>query len=139
MSLKRFHEAQKYSYETALNEIKNGRKCSCWMWYIFPQVAGLGMSSTAQYYAIANLQEAVDYMSDPVLRERLLEISGALLALETNNANQVFGFPDNFKLQSSMTLFAAAAPEQAVFKQVLEKFFGGEQDRQTLRLIGKLK
>lgn len=137
MSLDRFHEAQKFSYEQALREIRSGRKLSCWMWYIFPQIAGLGMSSTAQYYAIADLQEAVAYMEDEVLGGRLVEISGALTELETDDAYQVFGSPDNMKLRSSMTLFSIAAPQQEVFQKVLNKFFGGERDRRTLALLGE--
>lgn len=135
MSLTRFNEAHKYSYRTALREIQSGRKCSCWMWYIFPQIAGLGRSSTAQYYAIADFQEAVDYVNDKVLGKHLIEISEALLELDTSDALAVLGSPDNMKLKSSMTLFAEAAPEQQVFIKVLDKFFHGDKDKETLRLI----
>lgn len=137
MDLTRFHEAQKYAYQSALTEIRNGKKCSCWMWYIFPQIAGLGRSSTAQYYALANLQEAVAYMQDEVLGGRLIEISEALLELDSNDAYVIFGSPDNMKLKSSMTLFALAAPEQEVFQKVLDKFFHGERDRRTVQLVNK--
>ena len=105
------------------------------MWYIFPQIAGLGRSSTAQYYAIADFQEAVDYVNDKVLGKHLIEISEALLELDTSDALAVFGSPDNMKLKSSMTLFAEAAPEQQVFIKVLDKFFHGDKDKETLRLI----
>lgn len=138
MSLERFYAAQKDSYGQALKEIKNGRKRSHWMWYIFPQIAGLGMSSTAQYYAITDLQEAKKYMADNVLGGRLLEISGALLDLETDDAHEVFGYPDGMKLRSSMTLFSAAAPEQEVFQKVLDKYFGGKQDERTLQLLKEI-
>ena len=138
MSLERFYAAQKDSYGQALKEIKNGRKRSHWMWYIFPQIAGLGMSSTAQYYAITDLQEAKKYMADNVLGGRLLEISGALLDLETDDAHEVFGYPDDMQLRSSMTLFSAAAPEQEVFQKVLDKYFGGKQDERTLQLLKEI-
>ena len=138
MSLERFYAAQEDSYGQALKEIKTGRKRSHWMWYIFPQIAGLGMSSTAQYYAIADLQEAKDYMADQVLSGRLLEISGALLDLETDDAHEVFGYRDDMKLRSSMTLFEAAAPEHEVFRKVLDKYFGGKRDERTLQLLEKI-
>ncbi len=135
MNLERFIEAQEYNYQDALKEIKSGRKCSCWMWYVFPQLAGLGRSSTAKYYGITDLQEAQDYINDPLLRARLVEISEALLALDTNDAYRVFGCPDNMKLKSSMTLFVIAAPELKVFQKVLDKYFGGERDKRTIELL----
>ncbi|HJC91221.1 MAG TPA: DUF1810 domain-containing protein [Candidatus Mediterraneibacter excrementigallinarum] len=133
--LKRFHEAQSYAYKTALAEIQGGRKESHWMWYIFPQIAGLGKSSTAQYYAIQNLQEARDYLKDEVLGSRLEEISKTLLHLKTDDALQVMGWLDNMKLRSSMTLFAVADPRRAVFEKVLEKYFHGEKDPATLKIL----
>ncbi|HIR26670.1 MAG TPA: DUF1810 domain-containing protein [Candidatus Choladousia intestinigallinarum] len=136
MNLERFIEAQEYNYQDALKEIKSGRKCSCWMWYVFPQLAGLGRSSTAKYYGITDLQEAQDYINDPLLGARLVEISEALLALDTNDAYRVLGCPDNMKLKSSMTLFAIAAPELKVFQKVLDKYFGGERDKRTIELLG---
>ena len=135
MNLERFIEAQEYNYQDALKEIKSGRKCSCWMWYVFPQLAGLGRSSTAKYYGITDLQEAQDYINDPLLGARLVEISEALLALDTNDAYRVFGCPDNMKLKSSMTLFVIAAPELKVFQKVLDKYFGGERDKRTIELL----
>lgn len=133
--LSRFHQAQKYDYDIALQEIKNGRKESHWMWYIFPQIQGLGYSSTAQYYAISDMTEAKAYLKDNVLRCRLVEISQALLDLPANDAMEVFGVPDNMKLRSSMTLFSMAAPEISVFQKVLDKFFAGQPDRRTLEIL----
>ena len=132
--LSRFHKAQQGSYETALAEIRSGRKCSHWIWYIFPQIQGLGFSSTAQYYAIENLDEAKAYLADPVLRERLLEISNALLALDSCDPSEVMGYPDDLKLRSSMTLFSLAEPECTVFRDVLDKFYDGQEDSRTIAL-----
>ena len=132
--LSRFLDAQRYDYDTALREIRSGRKRSHWMWYIFPQIQGLGFSSTAQYYAIRDLQEAKDYLAHPVLGARLKEISEALLALDGLSAHEVFGYPDDLKLRSSMTLFSLAAPEETVFSAVLEKYYGGEPDSRTIQL-----
>ena len=133
--LNRFLSAQRRDY-AALREIRSGRKRSHWIWYIFPQVAGLGMSSTSQFYAISGLDEARAYLSEATLRAHLLEISGALLALEESDPTAVFGFPDDLKLRSSMTLFAAAAPDEPVFAAVLDKFFGGQPDARTLQILG---
>ena len=135
--LERFVKAQAYDYDTALREIRGGRKRSHWMWYIFPQLQGLGFSSTAQYYGIRDLEEAKDYMEHPVLGARLAEISEALLALETSDPSAVMGYPDDPKLRSCMTLFELAAPEQPVFARVLEKYYSGRRDRRTLELLGK--
>ncbi len=134
--LERFVRAQIGSYETALWEMRRGRKCSHWMWYIFPQIAGLGMSSTAQYYAIQDLQEAEEYLAHPILGSRLLEISRTLLSVDSDDAYAVFGWPDNLKLRSSMTLFSCAAVDEPVFQQVLDKFYGGLPDERTLALLG---
>ena len=133
--LERFVEAQSRDYETALREIRGGRKRSHWMWYIFPQLRGLGFSSTAQFYGIRDLQEARDYMAHPLLGPRLLEISEALLELETDNPSAVMGYPDDLKLCSCMTLFELAAPEQPVFARVLEKYYAGRRDQRTLALL----
>ena len=134
-SLDRFLKAQASSYDTALREIRAGRKYSHWIWYIFPQIQGLGFSSTAQYYAIADLEEAKAYLQEPTLRARLLEISEALLHLESDDPTQVMGYPDDLKLRSSMTLFAEAEPDCTVFQQVLDKFYGGHKDERTLRIL----
>ena len=133
--LERFVEAQSRDYETALREIRGGRKRSHWMWYIFPQLRGLGYSSTAQFYGIRDLQEARDYMAHALLGPRLLEISEALLGLETDNPGAVMGYPDDLKLCSCMTLFELAAPEQPVFARVLEKYYAGRRDQRTLALL----
>lgn len=135
-NLERFKQAQKDCYDSALREIRNGRKNGHWMWYVFPQLSGLGMSATSLYYGIRDLEEAEDYMADPVLGPRLVEISSALLELSTNNPSAVFWYPDDLKLCSCMTLFAVAAPECPVFKAVLDKYFGGRADEVTLSLLG---
>lgn len=135
-NLDRFLEAQKKDYGTALQEIRDGKKRSHWMWYIFPQAAGLGSSPVSQYYAISDIKEAKEYMRNPVLKTHMLEICTALLQLEVKDANMVFGFPDHLKLQSSMTLFEAAAPEYPVFGEVLEQYFQGSRDGKT---VGWLK
>ena len=134
--LSRFVDAQAGDYETALAEIKAGRKESHWMWYIFPQIDGLGFSPTARHYAIRDLDEARAYLAHPLLGPRLVAICEALLALPDTDAEPIFGWPDVLKLRSSMTLFAAARPEQPVFGRVLAKFYGGEPDRRTLELLG---
>lgn len=130
-NLQRFLDAQTRDYDTALSEIRNGRKRSHWMWYIFPQIQGLGFSSTSKYYAIQNREEALAYLEHPILGKRLIEISNALLSLPGNNATSIFGSPDDMKLKSSMTLFASFPDIDPVFKAVLDKFFGGKQDKPT--------
>lgn len=132
--IQRFVEAQKHSYDTALEEIKRGKKRSHWMWYIFPQMKGLGYSSTAQYYGIENRKEAEEYLAHPILGSRLLEISKELLKLESNDPRAVMGDPDNWKLKSCMTLFEIVSNEP-VFGQVLDKFFGGERDKITVEML----
>ena len=131
--LDRFLDAQRGDYAAALAEVRRGRKTSHWMWYIFPQIAGLGQSSTARDYSIRDLEEAREYYAHPVLGQRLREISGALLDLRGSDPVAVFGGIDSMKLKSSMTLFAVAAPDDPVFQQVLDKYYGGEQDALTLR------
>jgi uncharacterized protein (DUF1810 family) len=134
--LKRFLDAQENDYERALAEIKRGRKRSHWMWYVFPQIAGLGFSSTSQLYAIKDRAEAELYRAHSVLGVRLVEISEALLEIEGKTANQIFGSPDDVKLKSSMTLFAALKNAHPVFQKVLNKYFNGTKDVRTLNLIG---
>ena len=134
--LDRFLDAQRGDYAAALAEVRRGRKTSHWMWYIFPQIAGLGQSSTARYYSIRDLEEAREYYAHPVLGQRLREISGALLELRGSDPVAVFGGIDSMKLKSSMTLFALAAPDDPLFQQVLDKYYGGEQDALTLRILG---
>ena len=134
--LQRFHKAQQFDYPVALGEIKNGRKESHWMWYIFPQLKELGYSSTAKYYGLTK-DEAKAYINDEILKSRLIEISQALLELTSNNATEILGYPDDLKLKSCMTLFSEIAPEVEVFDQVLQKFFSGKKDDKTLKLLGK--
>lgn len=137
--LSRFVEAQESDFPQALSEIKSGRKRSHWMWYIFPQLEGLGRSSTSQFYGIKDLSEAEDYLHHPLLGSRLAEISTELLKLEKNNANAIFGSPDDLKLKSSMTLFTKVPGAPPVFRDVLNKFFGGSQDQKTIELLEKSK
>ncbi|MDO5649098.1 MAG: DUF1810 domain-containing protein [Gallicola sp.] len=132
----RFLQAQKGSYSKALEEIKRGKKETHWIWYIFPQLKDLGQSRTAKFYGIENRKEAEDYLGDPVLKDRLIEISKALLELESSNPRQVMGDPDYKKLQSSMTLFDEVSDEE-VFQKVLGKFYGEIKDEETLRLLKK--
>lgn len=133
--LSRFVRAQQSDYRRALSEIRNGKKVSHWMWYIFPQLKGLGQSYASEYYGIADLSEAKAYLSDPVLGARLVEICEALLSLETNDAPEVMGYPDDMKLRSSMTLFDEASEDSDVFRRVLDKFYGGQKDHLTLGML----
>lgn len=136
--LSRFHEAQKEDYAKALKEIRNGRKLTHWMWYIFPQITGLGRSEIAQYYEIKSLEEAKSYLKDDVLGPRLFEISNSLLDLDTNDPVEIFGNIDAIKLRSSMTLFSYICNEE-IFNRVLDKYFDGIKDKVTLRICEKLK
>ena len=135
MDLERFVDAQAGTYAQALAELRAGRKTSHWMWWVFPQVAGLGMSGTSQAYAVADLAEARAYLQHDVLGPRLLECCQALLALEDASAERVLGSVDAMKLRSSMTLFAAADPDEPVFTEVLDRFYDGERDERTVRLL----
>lgn len=134
--ISRFVSAQKRDYLQALSEIKAGHKRSHWMWYIFPQIDGLGYSSMAQFYAIKDLDEAKAFLNDMYLGKNLREISEALLNLECSDPGVVMGYPDDLKLCSSMTLFSLVAEENSVFSKVLDKFYGGKPDRATLRILG---
>lgn len=134
--LERFLKAQERDYEVALNEIKNGRKTSHWIWYIFPQIAGLGFSSTSKYYSIKDKNEAIEYLNNKTLRNRLIEICEALLLLDSNDATYVMGYPDDLKLKSSMTLFNEVS-DIDIFKKVLDKFYNGEKDEMTISLLNK--
>ena len=133
--IKKFLDAQENDYRQALQEIRRGQKQSHWIWYIFPQLKSLGRSETAKYYGISNLEEARAYLAEPTLRSRLIEISEALLGLSENDPRRVMGYPDDLKLRSSMTLFAAADPDCPVFQQVLDKYFNSEPDPLTLKLL----
>jgi uncharacterized protein (DUF1810 family) len=134
--LPRFLIAQNQVYLRALGEIKTGRKTSHWMWYIFPQIAGLGHSDTAKFYAISDMEEATAYLQHPVLGRHLVEITRALLDIEGASASDIFGSPDDMKLRSSMTLFSGVEGADPVFKQVLDRYFDGNPDPLTLRLLG---
>jgi uncharacterized protein (DUF1810 family) len=134
-NLIRFLTAQERDYATALAEVKSGRKRSHWMWYIFPQIAGLCFSETSKFYALKDQTEAEAYLRHIVLGSRLVEISEALLELEDNHATRIFGSPDDLKLKSSMTLFAALPDSNPVFGQVLAKYYNGIRDWETLRLL----
>ncbi|MEW6357208.1 MAG: DUF1810 domain-containing protein [Planctomycetota bacterium] len=134
----RFTKAQEGVYDRALAELRAGRKRSHWMWFIFPQIEGLGHSSTSRYYAIKSLEEARQYLNHPVLGPRLLECAEAVLAIEGRSVAEIFGYPDDLKLRSCMTLFAQAAEAGSVFVRVLDKYFHGEQDSRTLDLLEKI-
>ena len=135
--LTRFRTAQDAhgTYADALAELRAGRKTSHWMWFVFPQIAGLGRSSTAVYFAIASLDEARAYLADPVLGARLLEAAEAVAAAEADSAEALLGGIDAVKLRSSMTLFLHVAPDEPVFRRVLERWFDGEPDPATLALL----
>ncbi len=136
--LSRFTDAQNKDYSIALEEIKQGKKRSHWIWYIFPQIQGLGFSETSKYYAIRNIQEANQYLKHPVLGNRLINICRVLLDQEGNNANRIFGSPDDLKLKSSMTLFASLKETNPVFQMVLDKFFNGKRDERTKEIIAQI-
>ena len=135
--LNRFVQAQEHSYERALAEIRQGEKVSHWIWYIFPQLEGLGSSPTTRRYSIKSLSEAEAYLNHPVLGSRLKECAEAALAVEGASAWAIFGSPDDMKLRSSATLFALVSPPGSVFYMLLDKFFEGEPDRKTLGLLGR--
>lgn len=130
--LDRFVEAQTATYDTALAELRRGRKTGHWMWFVFPQIAGLGRSPTARFYAIASLDAARAYLDHPVLGPRLREAVDVLLALPGRDAHAVFGGPDDVKLRSCLTLFQAADPEEPRFQRALDKYFAGRPDPLTL-------
>jgi uncharacterized protein (DUF1810 family) len=134
--LDRFVRAQEGDYERALAEVRSGRKRTHWMWYVFPQLDGLGSSPTARRYAIRGLADAEAYLAHPVLGPRLAECAEAALGVEGRTALEIFGSPDDLKLRSCATLFACVSPEGSVFHRLLDKFFRGERDGRTLRLLG---
>lgn len=134
--LTRFVRAQEGSYGHALAEIRSGRKRTHWMWYIFPQIDGLGVSSTAKYYAIKSVAEAKAYLDHPILGPRLLECAEAVLGVEGRSTTAIFGTPDDLKLRSCATLFACVSPRDSVFDRLLTKYYRGERDGKTLQLLG---
>lgn len=125
-NLERFVNAQENSYQIALGEIQNGQKRSHWMWFIFPQIDGLGASPISKKYSIKNQQEAQNYLNHNILGKRLIEITSALMKVKKKSARSIFGYPDNLKLQSSMTLFKKIQPENKLFSDVLVKYFNGD-------------
>ena len=125
-NLERFINAQENSYQIALKEIQDGKKCSHWMWFIFPQIDGLGLSSISKEYSIKNKQEAIDYLNHNILGKRLIEITNALMKLENKSARSILGYPNDLKLKSSMTLFKIISSDNEIFSDVLGKYFNGE-------------
>lgn len=137
--LQRFIKEQQRTYSTAYVELSQGRKQSHWMWWIFPQIVGLGMTATSHKYSIKSMDEAKAFLSHPYLGKNIREISNVLLGLDTNDASRVMGYPDDLKLRSSMTLFAEAAPDEKFFQKVLDKFYGGKKDERTLTILKELE
>jgi len=137
--LRRFTSAQESIYDSVLSELKSGQKRTHWMWYIFPQIDGLGHSSTAKYYAIKSMEEARQYVNHPVLGRRLLQCAEAVLGIKGRSISEILGYPDDLKLKSSMTLFASVTDPNSIFVRVLDRYFQGERDVMTLRLLEKLE
>jgi uncharacterized protein (DUF1810 family) len=137
--LSRFVEAQSGDYDRALAEIRNGRKRSHWMWYVFPQVAGLGFSGMSRRYAISSREEARAYLGHPLLGPRLEACFEAVLGVQGRTAHAIFGSPDDLKLRSSATLFAAVSEPGSVFQQVIDRYFDGEADGRTLELLAPME
>ncbi|MDO8316085.1 MAG: DUF1810 domain-containing protein [Flavobacterium sp.] len=135
----RFLEAQNQVYLKALSELKKGKKETHWMWYIFPQLKGLGSSETAQFYGIKDINGATTYLQHPILGQHLIEISSVVLQLEGKTAAEIFGTPDDLKLRSCMTLFATVENTPQVFAKVLEKYFKGISDEHTLKMLNRIK
>ncbi len=133
--LERFISAQGYSYENVLSEKSTGKKTSHWIWYIFPQLKGLGHSYRSEYYGIENEDEAKSYLSHPILGSRLVEITETLLSLKESDPLKVMGSPDDLKLKSCMTLFAYISEDGSIYHRVLDKYFGGSRDDRTLSII----
>lgn len=134
-NLERFVNRQKESYDIAYKELSQGMKQSHWMWWIFPQIIGLGMTSISKEYSIKSIEEARAFLEHPYLEQNIREICKVLLNIESNDANYVMGYPDDLKLCSSMTLFIEADPEEKVFQKVLDKFFNGRKDSRTLEIL----
>jgi len=134
-SLNKFVEAQEPIYATALKELQQGLKSTHWIWFIFPQIDGLGHSTTAKYYAIKDKNEASDYLNHPILGPRLLECTQAMLDVEGKSANEILGYPDDLKFCSSMTLFETVAEKHSLFSQALEKYYEGKRDERTLEIM----
>lgn len=133
--LRRFVDAQNHVYECVISELRSGRKQTHWMWYVFPQIHGLGSSATTRRYAIKGIGEAQSYLRHPVLGVRLRECTEIVLALNRRSISEIFGNPDDLKLQSSMTLFDAVSETESVFSWVLDRYFQGKRDTRTLCLM----
>ncbi|MBL8882490.1 MAG: DUF1810 domain-containing protein [Hyphomicrobium sp.] len=134
-NLERFVIAQSSAYEAAMAELRHGRKQSHWIWFIFPQMKGLGLSSNAEFFGIGSLQEAEAYLAHPILGPRLLDATRLMLAIEGRTLREILGTPDDMKFRSSMTLFEKACPAPCVFREALEKFCGGKRDERTVALL----
>lgn len=139
LNLRRFVQAQEAIYDRVLAELRSGQKRTHWMWYIFPQLDGLGFSSTSKLYGIKSTEEARQYLHHPLLGRRLLECAETVLNIKGRSASEIFGSPDNMKLQSSMMLFAAITDSESVFSRVLDTYFHGKRDGKTLSLLAKSK
>ena len=135
--LHRFLAAQEDVYDIALAELRHGRKLTHWMWFVFPQIRGLGSSTMAIRYAIKSKEEARQYLEQPVLGKRLRECAEAVLAVDGQSASDIFGYPDDLKLKSSMTLFASVAEPGSVFVRILDKYYRGERDIMTIEVLEK--
>lgn len=135
--LQRFLDAQAHTYDTVLAELRAGRKASHWIWFIFPQIAGLGHSDMAQQFSIASLDEAKTYLQHPILGPRLRECTQLVLDVNGRSTEQIFGYPDNFKFRSCMTLFKAATTDNALFKNALLKYFDGQPDQLTMDILAQ--
>ena len=136
-SLQRFEKAHQQNFQIALSEIKKGKKTSHWMWFIFPQIKGLGNSETSRYYAMENLDEAQAFLDHSVLGNNIISITSELLNLQTNNATSVFGKPDDMKLHSSLTLFSLVPRTNPIFQKALDKYFKGNKDLKTINLLAE--
>lgn len=139
IDLDRFVSAQASIYNQALAEIRSGQKRTHWIWFIFPQIEGLGHSSTSMHYAIRSLEEARAYLQHPLLGPRLIECSEAVLAVQGRTASDILSYPDDLKLRSSMTLFERVAEPGSVFGRVLDRYFQGSRDERTLQLLKRTK
>jgi len=134
-NLNRFIESQDSVYQQVRSELINGKKRSHWMWFIFPQIDGLGSSSTAQHYAIKSKDEAIAYLTHPVLGKRLIECAEIVLAVNGHSASEIFGFPDYLKFRSSITLFATVSESGSIFEKNIDKYFSGEADSKTIEIL----
>jgi uncharacterized protein (DUF1810 family) len=137
--LRRFVDAQVRAYDDVLAELRNGAKRSHWIWFVFPQLRGLGRSATAEHFGISSLDEARAYLAHPVLGARLRECTGLVAAIDGRSVDEIFGWPDNLKVRSSMTLFAHATDDNAGFRAVLDKFYDGEEDPATVELLNSAR